>query len=66
MRIAYKHSAYVDELQLTFTLMGIPKVEVSVQPMMKAFPNVLDLPIISGFVQSSIAVSLNCKESLAG
>jgi len=42
---------------LTFTLMGIPKVEVSVQPMAKGFPNVLDLPIISGFVQSSIAAA---------
>jgi Ca2+-dependent lipid-binding protein len=41
---------------LTFTLMGVPKVNVSVQPMVKHFPNVLDLPIISGFVQSSIAV----------
>jgi Ca2+-dependent lipid-binding protein len=42
---------------LTFTLMGVPKVDVSVQPMIKRFPNVLDLPIISSFVQSSIAVS---------
>lgn len=43
--------------QLTFTLMGTPSVEVSVQPLIKAFPNVLDLPLISGFVKSSIAAA---------
>ncbi|TKY86188.1 hypothetical protein EX895_005013 [Sporisorium graminicola] len=44
---------------LTFTLMGVPKVEISAIPMLKALPNVLDLPLISGFVQSSIAAAAN-------
>lgn len=42
---------------LTFTLMGVPKIAVSVQPLMKGIPNILDLPLISGFVQSSIAAA---------
>ncbi|CAD6969557.1 unnamed protein product [Tilletia controversa] len=44
---------------LTFTLMGVPRVEISVVPLAKALPNVLDLPLISGFVQSSIAAACN-------
>ncbi|KAJ1583998.1 hypothetical protein NDA11_002032 [Ustilago hordei] len=44
---------------LTFSLMGVPKVEISAIPMLKALPNVLDLPLISGFVQSSIAAAAN-------
>lgn len=44
---------------LTVTLMGVPKVEVSVTPLAKALPNVLDLPLISGFVQSAIAAAAN-------
>lgn len=44
---------------MTFTLMGVPKVEISAIPMSKALPNVLDLPLISGFVQSSIAAAAN-------
>ncbi|KAM0755850.1 hypothetical protein T439DRAFT_308275 [Meredithblackwellia eburnea MCA 4105] len=42
---------------LTFTLMGVPKIESSAIPLAKALPNVLDLPLISGFVQSSIAAA---------
>ncbi|KAK4703048.1 hypothetical protein P7C70_g3172, partial [Phenoliferia sp. Uapishka_3] len=42
---------------VTFTLMGVPKIEASAIPMSKALPNVLDLPLISGFVQSSIAAA---------
>ncbi|KAF8323426.1 hypothetical protein DL93DRAFT_2223342 [Clavulina sp. PMI_390] len=44
---------------LTVTLMGVPKVEVSVVPMSKHLPNILDLPLISGFVQSAIAAAAN-------
>ncbi len=44
---------------LTFSLMGVPRIEVSVVPMLKGLPNVLDLPLISGFVQSSIAAAAN-------
>ena len=44
---------------MTFSLMGVPKVEISAVPMSKALPNVLDLPLISGFVQSSIAAAAN-------
>lgn len=39
--------------------MGVPKVEVSVIPMSTHLPNVLDLPLISGFVQSAIAAAAN-------
>lgn len=39
--------------------MGVPKVEVSVVPLSKRLPNVLDLPLISGFVQSAIAAAAN-------
>lgn len=64
-------------VQLTFTLMGVPSVNVSVQPLVKHFPNVLDLPLISGFVKSSIAaaaaeyvapksMTLNMAQMLAG
>lgn len=44
---------------VTFSLMGVPKVEISAIPMLQALPNVLDLPLISGFVQSSIAAAAN-------
>lgn len=44
---------------LTFTLMGVPNVKISAIPMLRALPNVLDLPIISHFVQSSIAAAAN-------
>jgi len=46
---------------LTFTLMGVPKVSVSAKPMLKSLPNVLDL--IPEFVQSSIAAA--CAEYVA-
>ncbi|KAK4055259.1 hypothetical protein OIV83_000541 [Microbotryomycetes sp. JL201] len=42
---------------VTFTLMGVPAIEASAIPLAKAAPNVLDLPLISGFVQSSIAAA---------
>ncbi|EFP75040.2 uncharacterized protein PGTG_01633 [Puccinia graminis f. sp. tritici CRL 75-36-700-3] len=48
---------------LTFTMMGVPKVSVSAKPMARSIPNVLDLPVISGFVQSSIAAA--CAEYVA-
>ncbi|EPQ29947.1 uncharacterized protein PFL1_02619 [Pseudozyma flocculosa PF-1] len=44
---------------LTVTLMGVPRIEISAIPMTRALPNVLDLPVISGFVQSSIAAATN-------
>lgn len=44
---------------LTFTLMGVPSVSISAIPMTRVLPNVLDLPIISQFVQSSIAAAAN-------
>jgi len=42
--------------QLTFTLMGVPQVEVSCLPMSRDQKglNVLDLPLISNFVDSSV------------
>jgi Ca2+-dependent lipid-binding protein len=44
---------------VTITMMGVPDVHVNVVPMARALPNVLDLPLISGFVKSSIAAALN-------
>ncbi|EJD51313.1 hypothetical protein AURDEDRAFT_159718 [Auricularia subglabra TFB-10046 SS5] len=40
---------------LTFTLMGVPAVEVSVVPLASKLPNVLDLPFVSRFVKMAIA-----------
>ncbi|GAA5828103.1 hypothetical protein JCM11251_002590 [Rhodosporidiobolus azoricus] len=62
---------------VTFTLMGVPAIEASAIPLSKLAPNVLDLPLISGFVQSSIAaatsvycapksMTLNMAQMLAG
>lgn len=44
---------------VTVTLMGVPRIEVSVQPMTRALPNLLDLPLISSFVQMAIAAAAN-------
>ncbi|KAA8895153.1 hypothetical protein FN846DRAFT_997659 [Sphaerosporella brunnea] len=44
---------------LTFTLMGRPQVSVSCVPMVEKGINVLDLPMISNFVNSSIATAAN-------
>jgi Ca2+-dependent lipid-binding protein len=41
--------------QLTFTLCGVPSVEISAIPMSRKLPNVLDLPFISYFVKMAIA-----------
>lgn len=46
-------------LQLMFTFMGLPAVSISVQPLNKGLPNVLDLPFLNDFVQSSIAAACN-------
>ncbi|PKI83993.1 hypothetical protein MVES1_002031 [Malassezia vespertilionis] len=44
---------------VTFSLMGVPQVSISAIPMVRVLPNVLDLPLISNFVQSSIAAACN-------
>ena len=36
------------------SLMGLPRVTISVVPMNKIFPNVMDIPFISGFISSAI------------
>lgn len=43
---------------LTVTLIGVPKVEVSVEPFTKKLPNVLDLPLIKKFVEMGIAAAV--------
>ncbi|KAL4244032.1 hypothetical protein ABKN59_010294 [Abortiporus biennis] len=48
---------------LTISLMGVPQVEVSVEPFTKALPNVLDLPFIKKFVEMGIAAA--CAQYLA-
>lgn len=44
---------------VTFSMMGVPSVAISAIPMARFLPNVLDLPLISNFVQSSIAAACN-------
>ncbi|KAI5798545.1 hypothetical protein FPQ18DRAFT_271877 [Pyronema domesticum] len=44
---------------LTFTLMGIPQVSVSCIPMVEKGINILNLPMISNFVNASIATAAN-------
>jgi hypothetical protein len=44
---------------LTVTLMGVPKVSVSVEPFTKKLPNVLDLPFIQKFVEMGIAAAVS-------
>jgi len=48
---------------VTITLMGVPKVEVSVEPFTKKLPNILDLPLIKGFVEMGIAAA--CAQYIA-
>lgn len=62
---------------LTFTLMGVPAVDVSVTPLIKRLPNILDLPLISTFVKLAISagtaslvapksMTLNLQEMMSG
>lgn len=44
---------------VTFTFMGLPKIDASAVPLTSKGINVLDLPLISGFVNSSIAAALD-------
>ncbi|KAH8920996.1 hypothetical protein BT69DRAFT_1351959 [Atractiella rhizophila] len=43
---------------LTFSFSSLPKVGVSVLPMSRSLPNVVDLPVIKGLVQSSVEVAM--------
>ena len=36
------------------TLMGLPRVSISVVPMSKSLPNVMNIPILSSFISKSI------------
>lgn len=42
----------------TLTLLGQPKVDLSCVPLTKKGLNIMDLPIISGFVQSSVDAAM--------
>ena len=55
--------SYIDGLQLTFTLMGVPAVDVSVTPLIKRLPNLLDLPLISTFVKMAISAGVSAQYS---
>ncbi|KAH6850996.1 hypothetical protein B0I37DRAFT_372951 [Chaetomium sp. MPI-CAGE-AT-0009] len=44
---------------LCFTLMGLPKVEASCVPLVESGANILDLPLISNFVNWAIATAAN-------
>ena len=42
-------------IKTTFvTLMGLPRISIAVIPMSKALPNVMNIPLISSFIASSI------------
>ena len=36
------------------TLMGLPRITISVIPLSRVLPNVMDLPFISGFISSAL------------
>lgn len=44
---------------LTFTLMGLPKVQAACVPMLETGVNILNLPLISNFVNYAIAAAAN-------
>ena len=44
---------------VTFTFMGLPKIDASAVPLTSKGINVLNLPLISGFINSSIAAALD-------
>ncbi|RDW56363.1 hypothetical protein BP5796_13238 [Coleophoma crateriformis] len=44
---------------VTFTFMGLPKIDASAVPLSSKGINVLDLPLVSGFINSSIAAALD-------
>jgi Ca2+-dependent lipid-binding protein len=44
---------------VTFTFMGLPKIDASAVPLSSKGINVLDLPLISSFINSSIAAALD-------
>lgn len=43
----------------TLSLLGQPKVDIACTPLIKRGPNLLDVPIISNFVQSAIDAAMN-------
>ena len=61
----------------TMTFLGQPKVELSCTPLFRRMPNLMDLPLISNFVQSAVdaamaeyvapkSLTLDLKAMLAG
>jgi len=40
------------------TFLGQPKVEISCTPLFKRMPNLMDLPLISNFVQSAVNAAM--------
>ncbi|EJD48327.1 hypothetical protein AURDEDRAFT_183631 [Auricularia subglabra TFB-10046 SS5] len=48
---------YVGEV--TYTLLGIPQLDVSIYPLSRRMPNVLDIPMLSGFIRQSIAAGMS-------
>lgn len=61
----------------TLTFLGQPRIELSCTPLLKQAPNVMDLPLISNFVQASVdaamaeyvapkSLTLDLKDMLAG
>lgn len=62
---------------VTLTLLGQPKVEIACMPLVQKGLNIMDLPLISSFVQSSVdaavaeyvapkSISVNLQDLLAG
>ena len=61
----------------TMTFLGQPKIELSCTPLFRRMPNLMDLPLISNFVQSAVdaamaeyvapkSLTLDLKAMLAG
>ncbi|KAF3937825.1 hypothetical protein ABW19_dt0206722 [Dactylella cylindrospora] len=44
---------------MTFTFLGQPKVTLSCVPLMRKMPNIMDIPLISSFVQSSVDAAMS-------
>jgi Ca2+-dependent lipid-binding protein len=42
----------------TFTCLGQPKVDISCIPLIKYGPNIMDLPLIKNFVQTSMDAAM--------
>lgn len=52
LRISFHHSISVKTTMVS--LMGLPRITISVVALSRVLPNVMNMPFISGFISSSI------------